>query len=53
MRRAFLATCAAYGLATLVLTLYPDAWSWARSLLAIALIIPMNLLARSLECRED
>lgn len=49
MRRAFLATCAAYGLATLVLTLYPDAWSWARTVLALVLVVPMNLLARSLE----
>lgn len=49
MRRAFLAVCAAYGLADIVLSLFPDAWSWARLLLGTALAVPMNLLLRTLE----
>lgn len=52
LRRAMLATFAAYGLATLILSAYPDAWGWARPVLAVALVIPMNLVARSLECEE-
>lgn len=49
MKRAFLATCAAYGLATIILSTYPGAWGWARTALAVALVIPMNLVLRTLE----
>lgn len=48
MRRALLATLAAWGAAGMTLQAFPVAWGWAHLALSFAFLVPCSWLARSL-----